>query len=148
MDHDAKNQELYETLGQGGLPYIVSGYQKVTGFDQATIVSALADTYGDRYLTRSEKGHYKNHFDADGNARVFMYGASWCPYTKKLRDEFTNRGMDYREIDVEKASDRTSLVSSLQIGGYPLIYVGYRRIQGADIRKVIEAKKLAISRTP
>ena len=75
-----------------------------------------------------------------------MYGASWCGYTKNMREEFANRNMDYLEIDVEKASDRASLVSSMQIDGYPLIYVGYRRIPGADINKVIETKKLAISR--
>lgn len=146
LDDNEEHQKLYDKLGPGVLPYTVSGYQKAQGFDPAMIVSALAENYGDRYLTRAEKGYYKNHFNADGSPRIYMYGASWCGYTKKMREEFANRDMDYLEIDVEKASDRASLVSSMQIDGYPLIYVGYRRIPGADINKVIEAKKLAISR--
>ena len=53
-----KTRNYTTELGPGVLPYTVSGYQKAQGFDQAMIVSALAENYGDRYLTRAEKGYY------------------------------------------------------------------------------------------
>jgi hypothetical protein len=57
-----------------------------------------------------------------------------------MREEFANRNMDYVEINVDEASDRRFLVDTMQIDGFPIIYVGYRRVQGANINEVIKAK--------
>ncbi len=143
LDNDEEAQQLYKELGRGNLPYIVTGYQKVAGFYPAKISSALAVSYGDQYLTSSEKRYYKNHFYPDGAPKIYMYGASWCPYCKKMRDELESRDMDYVEIDVEKSSNQMHMVNTMEIDGYPVIYVGYRRVHQARIGNVIEAMKKA-----
>ena len=143
LDTDEEAQKLYVDLGRGGLPYIVAGYQKVPGYYPAMISSALAVNYGDQYLTSSEKRYFKNHFYPDGSPKIYMYGASWCPFCKKMREEFESRGMDYVEIDVEKSTSRTHMENTMEIRGFPVIYVGYRRVPQARIGDVIEATKQA-----
>ncbi|MDH5571006.1 MAG: hypothetical protein OEY89_04520 [Gammaproteobacteria bacterium] len=143
LDGNEANQKLYVDLGRGQLPYIVIGNQKVPGFYKGMIASALAQSYGEKYLTRIEKQYYSHHFYEDGSPMIYMYGASWCSYCKKMREEFAGRGMDYFEIDVEKTPDQSLLVDTMQIEGFPVIYVGYHRIQGADINQVLNAVKRA-----
>ncbi len=143
IDNDEEAQKLYKDLGRGNLPYIVTGYQKVTGFYPAMISSALAINFGDQYLTSSEKKYYKNHFYPDGSPKIYMYGASWCPFCTKMRVEFEERGMDYVEIDVEKSADQDHMVKTMQIEGFPIVYVGYHRVPVARIGDVIDTVKLA-----
>ncbi len=143
LDSDEEAQKLYKDLGRGNLPYIVAGNQKVAGFYPAMISSALAISYGDQYLTSSEKKYYKNHFYPDGSPKIYMYGASWCPFCKKMRVEFESRDMDYVEIDVEKSANQDHMVKTMQIDGYPVIYVGYRRAPQARIGRVLDAIKQA-----
>jgi len=143
LDDHEENQKRYAELGRGKLPFIVIGKHKIPGYYKAMTASALAQSYGDKYLTRVEKQYYRHHFYDDGSPMIYMYGASWCPYCKKMREEFAQRGMDYIELDVEKTSDQTLLVETMQIEGFPVIYVGYRRVQGADIKKVLEAVSMA-----
>ena len=146
LDNNEQNQKRYADLGRGQLPYIVIGQQKVAGFYKAMIVSVLAKNYGDKYLSSIEKQYYSNHFYEDDSPMVYMYGASWCPYCKKMREEFSSRGIDYFELDVEKTANQSLLVDTMQIEGFPVIYVGYHRIQGADINQVLTAVKLAGNR--
>ncbi len=146
LDNNEENQKLYAELGRGNLPFIVIGKHKIPGYYKAMTASALAQSYGDKYLTRTEKQYFRQHFYDDGSPMIYMYGASWCPYCKKMREEFTQRNMDYVELDVEKASDQDLLVETMQIEGFPVIYVGYQRIQGADINKVLNAVSLAGNR--
>jgi glutaredoxin len=140
LDGNEENYKLYRKLGAGRLPYIVVGEHKVSGFHRAMIASVLAQTYGDKYLTEDEIEYYQNHFYTDGSPKIYMYGVNWCPYCKQMREEFANRNMDYVEINVDEASDRRFLVDTMQIDGFPIIYVGYRRVQGANINEVIKAK--------
>lgn len=143
LDNDEETQKLYKDLGRGNLPYIVAGYEKVSGFNPSMISSALAVNYGEQYLTTSEKKYFKNHFYSDGSPKIYMYGASWCPFCKKMRAEFESRDMDYIEIDVEKSSNQDHMVKTMGVDGYPVIYVGYRRVRISKINNVIDAVKQA-----
>lgn len=139
LDDNEENQQLYSKLGRGGLPYFVVGQYKLSGYLHAAVASTLAQAYGDKYLSRLERKYFARHFNDDNSPKVYMYGASWCPYCKAMRKELENRGVDYAEIDVEKAYDQDTLVKTMDIGGDPVIYVGYVRINPPKIGNVMSA---------
>jgi len=133
LDGNPEKEKRYREMGGGGsVPYLVAGRYAVSGYERAPIASALAQTYGDKYLTRAELNYYANHFRADGSPLVYMYGASWCSYCKTLRAELKKRKIDYVEVDVELAPDSDAMVRTLEITGYPTTYVGYQRVPDGD----------------
>ncbi len=135
-DRDSENTLLWEKMGKRGFPYIASGSERVTGNSRTQIASLLGVNYGDNYLTRSEKKYYAKHFYADGKPKVVMYGADWCGYCKKLREELEADNTDYIEIDVEKRRDKKRLSKIMGISGYPSTWVGYSRVNGTTLRAV------------
>ncbi|ARU54356.1 glutaredoxin-like protein [Oleiphilus messinensis] len=130
LDDGEEVQSLWSEMGGKTLPFYAIGNQTSNGFFRSDIASKLAQSFGDEYLTRQEKQYMENHFYSDGQAKVYIYGASWCPYCKKLRETLEAKNIDYYELDVEKASDRKAIIETMQIAGYPTVYVGYKRIQG------------------
>lgn len=137
-------RDRYERLGGDGvIPYVVVGGRTVRGFHRGKLASALAQAYGDKYLTQAEHIFYANHFKSDGSPTVYMYGASWCRYCKIMRDELEQRHIDYAEVDVEKAPDRAVMEDAMSISGFPTTYVGYQRIDGENIGDVLAALKTA-----
>jgi len=111
-------------------PTTLIGDREVLGDDMAGLTAALAETLGRSALTRKEDRLMDNHFDAAGNAQVVMYATQWCPYCKKQRQYFAERGIRYKEIDVEASEANRSTYNAFEAGGYPLLYVGYRRFDG------------------
>jgi len=123
--------------GVNSFPNIVVGDERAYGSYKSMIVSALAVNYGESVLTSTEKSYMKKHFNDDGSKRLVMYGASWCPHCKKMREALNENDIDYLEIDVEKSSKRKSMTSTLDIGGYPVMYLGYKRIGSPRPRDVV-----------
>ena len=64
---------------------------KVKSYDQAEIIGKL-ENYR-RLLARTPNA-----------GEVIMYGASWCGYCRKAREYFTDKGISYREYDIETTS--------------------------------------------
>lgn len=147
IDNNKENSDRYSDMGGKGLPYFVMGDKTFTGYGKYWLATTLAQAFGDKYLTSREKRYFRNHFYDDDSPLVYMYGASWCTYCKKYRKEFAERGIDYVEIDVEKANDSQLLSSTMGISGFPQVYVGYVRVKSApDISKVIDAIDIAENR--
>ncbi len=113
------------------IPLTVLGSNRVLGNKKFDIVSMLAEEYGDEVLTRSESRVMDSHFYEGGEPMVVMYGTSWCGYCKKMRSYFAENDIDYTEFDAEGSGKQAYNI--LEGGGYPLMYVGYRRVDGADI---------------
>jgi len=141
------NESLYNSMGRGGMPYLVVGKSKLVGFNKERYATTLAQNLGEQPLTYRERRYYRNHFYDDGSPMIYMYGASWCPYCKKMREEFNQRNLDFVELDVERSDDPGLLANTMGIGGYPTVFVGYTRIErGTDINAIIKATKTAINR--
>ena len=132
---DKNSKKLLQQLGGGNqFPYIVIGNRHLEYNGQMFIVSALAEVLGTEYLTAYEQRVMESHFYDDGTPAVVMYGASWCGYCKKMRNYFDNNNIEFTELDAEVSAK--SEYAALQGTGFPLIYIGYRRIQGANIKHV------------
>ena len=138
LDGNEQNQTLWKKYGGvNSFPNIIIGSEKVYGSYKGKIVSALSLNYGEAVLSSAERSYISRHFTADGKPELVIYGASWCPYCKKLREALNNNGIKFREIDVEKSAQRTSMTKTLGISGYPLVYYGYKRMDGPRPSKVL-----------
>ena len=102
-DDTDENVKLWKTLrSDNSFPLIVAGNEKIVGSSRPGLAGILGVNFGDKYLSRTEKRYFENHFYRDGSPKIVMYGADWCGYCKKLREEFQADNIDFIEIDVEK----------------------------------------------
>ncbi len=120
-------------------PTTLIGKQEILGDDTQRITAALAEAYGMETLPRMERLAMANHFDAEGRAKVFMYGTSWCPYCKQQREFFLANGVGFEEVDVEASQANELAYRALGGSGYPLTYVGFRRFAGYQEREILQA---------
>ncbi len=133
-----KGKDLMKTVDHTNrLPLTVVGSQKVIGNAKPEIISILAEGLGEKALTRSERLVMQNHFYEGGEPMVVMYGTSWCGFCKKMRIYFEENNIDYTEFDAEGAGQQA--YNLLEAQGYPLMYVGYRRIKGVNIKQLEKA---------
>ena len=132
IDSNEKYFELWKTYNKDDLPLFVIGDHIIDGYRYDEVISSLAETYGQRYLTRAESAYMGFHFNDDGSPRIVMYGTSWCPYCKKMREKFNDKNIEFVDIDVEKPRVLKDLMKTLNITGYPITYVGYQRFEGVE----------------
>ncbi|MFV2060445.1 MAG: glutaredoxin family protein [Gammaproteobacteria bacterium] len=140
-EFDANSEEgkerLSEVGGKNRFPLTVVGSRSVVGNDKLGIISLLAEDIGEEILTRSEQQVMSNHFYEGGEPMIIMYGTSWCGFCKKMRNYLNENSIDFTEYDAEGPGRQAYNI--LEGNGYPLMYVGYRRINGADINKLEKA---------
>lgn len=138
LDDDTdENVKLWKTLRfDNRFPLIVAGTEKVAGSSRSAVAGVLGLNFGDKYLSRTERRYFKKHFYADGTPKIVMYGADWCPYCKKLREEFQASNIDFVEIDVEKSGEKETMAKTMEIYGYPATWVGYTRVRGSNLKAV------------
>jgi glutaredoxin len=126
----AAEQTMRDWGSPGMLPMIMVGKVRLDGYQRAQVDSALAEAYGLEVLTSYGQKVMGAHFDETGKPRVVMYGVSWCGYCAKAREFFADNNVAYTELDPEKSASAKEAYQWLEGNGYPLIYVGARRIQG------------------
>ncbi|OZG72160.1 hypothetical protein BTA51_17570 [Hahella sp. CCB-MM4] len=137
VNDSEENMAIWRDLkAPNSFPLIVAGSERSYSDATGEIASVLAVNFGDKYLTSEEMELFERHFNSDGSDKVIMYGASWCPYCKKMREYFAENNIDYEEIDVEKASNKEQLIRALSISGYPVTYIGYHRVEGMNPKKI------------
>lgn len=139
-DQSSENYKRWEQFGDRDFPLIVAGEEKVTGNAKADLVRLLAVNFKDEYLTDNELKYYNRHFNVAGEPQIVLYGTSWCPGCAALRKEMRESNVNFVDIDVEKAANTKEMSETMEIGGYPTIYVGYKRVHGvnlAAIKKVL-----------
>lgn len=129
--------ELYKEYGGDGyLPYVVMGKQRVTGSDRGAVISALAAEFGSEKVTKRELKALTRNFDLVGKPRVVMYATDWCGYCEAARRYFADNGIDYVEFDIEKDRSAKRDFDALLGSGTPLLYHGYARMAGFNERRI------------
>lgn len=134
VSEEAGKQRLNEIGGGNRFPLIIIGKRHLEGKNRMHIISALAEGIGVSTLTAYEQRVMEGHFYDDGTPAIVMYGASWCGYCKKTREYFNKNDIQFTELDAENSAK--SEYASLRGTGFPLIYIGYRRIEGANIKLI------------
>lgn len=129
--------ELYaQSGGDGELPYVVIGEQRIAGNYPGELISAIAIEYGDGQLGADERDALSRNFDRDGNPRVVMYANSWCGYCDQARDYFKDRDIELVEFDIELDTKARRDFDILRGRGTPLLYHGFRRVDGFNVPKI------------
>lgn len=129
--------KLYESLGGDGyLPYIVMGKQRVIGYDRGGVISAIAAEYGPSKVKEKEAKALGRHFKRNGDPIVVMYATAWCGYCNKARQYFRENRIPFVEFDIEKDHAARRDYNALLGSGTPLLYQGYTRVNGFDVRRI------------
>ena len=123
--------------GVNSFPNIIVGSDRVYGSYKGVLVATLAENFGDRVLTSSEKKYMKKHFYEDGSPRVVLYGATWCVFCKEMRRVLDENNVDYLNIDVDKSMYEKDMTQAMDISGFPLVYYGYKRLNGPSPKDVL-----------
>lgn len=123
-------QTMREWGSPGRLPMIMVGKVRLDGYLRAEVDSALAEAYGVEILSSYGQKVMGAHYDDAGKPKVIMYGVKWCGYCAKARAYFADNNVPYTEYDPEQSAPAKEAYQWLEGGGYPLIYIGARRIQG------------------
>ena len=138
-DDEVQARKMKSYGGGRSFPYLVSGDQTLSGFYRHQVISTLAEVYGDQILTRRERKPMAPHFDTAGNARVVMYATERCGYCIKARAYFNDEGIEFTEFDIDRNTAAKRNFNALEAPGTPLVYVGYRRIDGFNRNKLDQA---------
>lgn len=120
-------------------PTTLVGKQEILGDDTIRITAALAEAYGMEVLPRMQGLAMANHFDAQGRAKVVMYGTTWCGYCKQQRAFFAAEGVQFDDVNVEASQASELAYRALDGNGYPLTYVGFRRFAGYQEQEILQA---------
>ncbi|WP_287027836.1 glutaredoxin family protein [Pseudomonas sp. UBA6310] len=70
---------------------------------------------------------------------VILYATSWCGYCAKTRAFLAERGIPYRELDIEKSADGRRAYDALGGRGVPVIDVKGTVIHGYDPQGILAA---------
>lgn len=123
-------QTLRDWGGRGGLPMIMVGKLRLEGYSRVQVDSVLVEAFGLGVLTDYGQSVMGAHYDEAGKPRVVMYGVQWCGYCAQARADFADRNIPYTELDPEQSHGAKEAFLWLEGRGFPLIYVGARRIEG------------------
>jgi glutaredoxin len=63
---------------------------------------------------------------------VTMFSTAWCPHCKRAKAYFAQKGVSYREVDIEASDEGRREFESYGGGGVPLILAGEKRMRGFD----------------
>lgn len=132
-------KRLRKLGGGNSMPVLFVGERQVAGFHRQRFNEALAELQGGSVLDAADREVLKTHFDSNGEPMLVMYGTSWCPYCKKARTWLQDNDIPFKEWDVEKQQTGGRYYRQVKSGGYPLIYVGYRRVEGFNERLIRDA---------
>jgi len=136
------NTSHWKKLSGNRFPLILAGDEKIVGSGtKPQMATMLGRTFGEQYLTGTEKRYFKQHFYSDGSPKIVMYGTDWCPGCRKLRGEFSSDNVDYLDVDVEKRGDTDRLLQTMEIGGYPATWVGFTRVNGITLSAIRKTQK-------
>ncbi|BBP75030.1 glutaredoxin family protein [Pseudomonas gingeri] len=72
-------------------------------------------------------------------ARVTLYATDWCGYCKLTRRFLDQKGIPYREFDIEKNAEARKAYEALGGGGIPILDVNGTLIRGYQPEAIIAA---------
>lgn len=64
------------------------------------------------------------------SAGLTMYSAAWCGYCRQAKAYMAEKGISYREVDIESSEEARAEFKGYGGGGVPLFIVGDHRMRG------------------
>ncbi|MCU0089253.1 glutaredoxin family protein [Pseudomonas koreensis] len=75
------------------------------------------------------------------NAKVVLYATDWCGYCKQTKRFLDQKGIPFKEFDIEKDAEARKAYEALGGRGIPLIDVNGTLIRGFDPDEILAALK-------
>ncbi|WP_192559851.1 glutaredoxin family protein [Pseudomonas allokribbensis] len=75
------------------------------------------------------------------NAKVVLYTTDWCGYCKQTKRFLDQKGIAFKEFDIEKDAEARKAYEALGGRGIPLIDVNGTLIRGFDPDEILAALK-------
>jgi glutaredoxin-like YruB-family protein len=75
------------------------------------------------------------------NAKVVLYSTDWCGYCKQTKRFLDQKGIPFKEFDIEKDAEARKAYAALGGRGIPLIDVNGTLIRGFDPDDILAALK-------
>jgi len=75
------------------------------------------------------------------NAHVVLYATDWCGYCKQTKRFLDQKGIPFKEFDIEKDAEARKAYEALGGRGIPLIDVNGTLIRGFDPDEILAALK-------
>ncbi|MCX2542412.1 MULTISPECIES: glutaredoxin family protein [Pseudomonas] len=75
------------------------------------------------------------------NAKVVLYTTDWCGYCKQTKRFLDQKGIPFKEFDIEKDAEARKAYEALGGRGIPLIDVNGTLIRGFDPDDILAALK-------
>ncbi|MDP9711305.1 UNVERIFIED_ORG: glutaredoxin-like YruB-family protein [Pseudomonas fluorescens] len=75
------------------------------------------------------------------NAKVVLYATDWCGYCKQTKRFLDQKGIAFKEFDIEKDTEARKAYEALGGRGIPLIDVNGTLIRGFDPDEILAALK-------
>jgi len=75
------------------------------------------------------------------NAKVVLYTTDWCGYCKQTKRFLDQKGIPFKEFDIEKNAEARKAYEALGGRGIPLIDVNGTLIRGFDPDDILAALK-------
>lgn len=75
------------------------------------------------------------------NANVVLYATDWCGYCKQTKRFLDQKGIPFKEFDIEKDAEARKAYEALGGRGIPLIDVNGTLIRGFDPDEILAALK-------
>jgi len=72
-------------------------------------------------------------------ARVVLYATDWCGYCKQIRRFLDQKGIPYREFDIEKDAEARKAYQALGGAGIPILDVNGTLIRGYEPEAILAA---------
>ncbi|WP_298444284.1 glutaredoxin domain-containing protein [uncultured Ferrimonas sp.] len=72
-------------------------------------------------------------------AKVLMYGASWCGVCARARRDFAAAGIEYTELDVDSSAENNHQFRQLGGVAVPLFVVNGRVYRGYNRQQLVRA---------
>ena len=137
VEQEGENWKLFQDHGgKNTLPVIAIGKSSLQGFNPMEVTTTLAQVLGTDALSNNERAAYEAHFDAEGEPIVVMYATRTCGYCIRAREYFEANNVAYTERDIDRSKSARRNFETLWGGGTPLIFNGYRRMNGFNERKI------------
>jgi glutaredoxin 3 len=71
---------------------------------------------------------------------IVMYAAGWCPYCDRARKLLTQKGLAFKEIDVDEDAElREQMIARSGRRTVPQIFIGAKHIGGCDDLYALDA---------
>ena len=75
------------------------------------------------------------------NAKVVLYATDWCGYCKQTKRFLDQKGIAFKEFDIEKDTEARKAYEALGGRGIPLIDVNGTLVRGFDPDEILAALK-------